>query len=248
MKISLITVCYNSSTTILDNIISVSDQTYSKIEHVFIDGKSSDDTVRIIKNNSSVEFKLISEDDDGIYHAMNKGIKLASGDIIGILNSDDAFSSNYIISKVINKFQETNCDILYGNINYKNKTGETVRIWDSSLYSKGSFVKGWHPPHPSLFVKKSVYDSCGLFDTDFKIAADFEFMLRVFEKNDFKISYLNETLVSMLVGGKSNTLRGIISGQKEIKMAFKKNNIYLPKFYFVRRYLKKLKEYLKWFQ
>ena len=245
MKISLITVCYNSSTTILDNIISVSDQKYSKIEHVFIDGKSSDDTVRIIKNNSSVDFKLISEDDDGIYHAMNKGIKLASGDIIGILNSDDAFSSNYIISKVINKFQETNCDILYGDINYKNKKGETVRVWNSSPYLKGSFVKGWHPPHTSLFVKKSVYDRCGLFDADLKIAADFEFMIRIFEKNDLKISYLNETLVSMLVGGKSNTLRGLISGQKEIKMAFKKNNIYLPKFYFVRRYFKKLKEYLK---
>ena len=176
---------------------------------------------------------------------MNKGIKIASGNILAILNSDDVYLCNDIISKVIENFKKIKCDILYGNINYKNKNGDIKRTWNSSPYQKGSFSKGWHPPHPSLFVKKSVYNSCGLFDTDLKIAADFEFMLRVFEKNDYKISYLNETFVSMLLGGKSNTLRGIINGQKEIKMAFKKNNIYLPKFYFINRYLNKLKEYLK---
>ena len=245
MKISIITVCYNSSKTILENIISVNNQTYSNVQHVFVDGKSSDNTVHIIRSNSRRQNIVVSEEDNGIYDAMNKGIKLTTGDIIGILNSDDIYPSDEIILNVVSKFQKTKCDVLYGNINFRSKKGEIIRTWNSSSYQKGSFSDGWHPPHPSLFVKKSVYDSCGLFDTDLKIAADFEFMLKVFEKNDFKISYLNETLVSMLVGGKSNTLRGIISGQKEIKMAFKKNNIYLPKFYFVRRYLDKLKEYLK---
>lgn len=220
-------------------------QSYNDIEHVFIDGGSSDNTIDIIKTQSKQNFKLISEADNGIYDAMNKGIKIASGNILAILNSDDVYLCNDIISKVIENFKKIKCDILYGNINYKNKNGDIKRTWNSSPYQKGSFSKGWHPPHPSLFVKKSVYNSCGLFDTDLKIAADFEFMLRVFEKNDYKISYLNETFVSMLLGGKSNTLRGIINGQKEIKMAFKKNNIYLPKFYFINRYLNKLKEYLK---
>ena len=245
MKISIITVCYNSSKTILENIISVNNQTYSNVQHVFVDGKSSDNTVHIIRSNSRRQNIVVSEEDKGIYDAMNKGIKITSGDIIGILNSDDIYASDDIISSVVNKFKQTKCDVLFGNINYMNQKGEIVRTWNSSPYQRGSFSKGWHPPHPSLFVKKSVYDSCGLFDTDFKIAADFEFMLRVFEKNDFKISYLNENLVSMLVGGKSNTFRGIIIGHKEIKLAFKKNNIYLPKFYFVRRYFNKLKEYLK---
>jgi glycosyltransferase involved in cell wall biosynthesis len=245
MKVSVITVSFNSGDTIKKTFESVKNQNYNDIELIIVDGGSNDSTLAIIEDYKVCIDKFISEPDNGIYDAMNKGVKITSGDIIGILNSDDIYASDDIISSVVNKFKQTNCDILYGNINYKNKKGETVRIWDSSLYLKGSFSKGWHPPHPSLFVKKSVYDRCGLFDTDFKIAADFEFMLRVFEKNDFKISYLNENLVSMLVGGKSNTLRGIISGQKEIKMAFKKNNIYLPKFYFVRRYLDKLKEYLK---
>jgi len=245
MKVSIITACFNSAETIQNTFDSIRNQTYNNIELIVIDGASNDGTLDIIESNKDIISKMVSEPDQGLYDAMNKGINIANGDIVAILNSDDIFPSDDVIANVINKFQETNCDILYGNINYKNKKGETVRIWDSSPYLKGSFVKGWHPPHPSLFVKKSVYDRCGLFDTDFKIAADFEFMLRAFEKNDFKISYLNETFVSMLVGGRSNTLRGIISGQKEIKMAFKKNNINLPKLYFIRRYFIKLKEYLK---
>lgn len=245
MKVSIITVSYNSGDTIKKTFESVKNQNYNEIELIVVDGVSNDSTPAIIEDYKVCIDKFISEPDNGIYDAMNKGVKITSGDIIGILNSDDIYPSDEIILNVVSKFQKTKCDVLYGNINYMNQRGEIVRKWNSSPYQKGSFSKGWHPPHPSLFVKKSVYDSCGLFDTDLKIAADFEFMLRVFEKNDFKISYLNETLVSMLVGGKSNTLRGIISGQKEIKMAFKKNNVYLPKFYFFRRYLSKLKEYLK---
>ena len=118
---------------------------------------------------------------------MNKGINIANGDIVAILNSDDIYACDDIILSVVNKFKQTKCDILYGNINYRSKKGDIVRTWNSSLFQKGSFSKGWHPPHPSLFVKKSVYDSCGLFDTNLKIAADFEFMLRAFEKNDFRI-------------------------------------------------------------
>lgn len=245
MKVSIITVSFNSGDTIKKTFESVQNQNYNGIEFIVVDGGSNDSTLAIVEDYKASIDKFISESDDGLYYAMNKAIKITSGDIIGILNSDDVYACHDTISSVVNKFKQTKCDILYGNINFRGKKGEIIRTWNSSSYQKGSFSKGWHPPHPSLFVKKSVYNSCGLFDTDFKIAADFEFMLRVFEKNDFKISYLNETIVSMLVGGKSNTLRGIISGQKEIKMAFKKNNIYLPKFYFVSRYFKKLKEYLK---
>jgi glycosyltransferase len=245
MKVSIITVSYNSSDTIRKTFNSVKNQNYDDIELIVVDGGSNDSTVSIINENKNFIAKFICEPDNGIYDAMNKGIKLASGDIIGILNSDDIYSSENIISEVVSQFKKTKCDVLFGNINYMNQKGEIVRTWNSSPYQRGSFSKGWHPPHPSLFVKKSVFNSCGLFNTDLKIAADFEFMLRVFEKNNFRILYLNETFVSMLVGGKSNTFRGIIIGHKEIKLAFKKNNIYLPKFYFVRRYFNKLKEYLK---
>lgn len=245
MIVSIITVSFNSGDTIKKTFESVKNQNYNGIEFIVVDGGSNDSTLEIVEDYKVCIDKFISESDNGLYYAMNKAIKITSGDIIGILNSDDIYACNDTISSVVNKFKQTKCDILYGNINFRSKKGEIIRTWNSSPYQKGNFSKGWHPPHPSLFVKKSVYDSCGLFDTDLKIAADFEFMLKVFEKNDFKISYLNETLVSMLVGGKSNTLRGIISGQKEIKMAFKKNNVYLPKFYFFWRYFNKLKEYLK---
>ena len=180
MKVSIITVCFNSAETIQNTFDSIRNQTYNNIELIVIDGASNDGTLDIIESNKDIISKMVSEPDQGLYDAMNKGVNIANGDIVAILNSDDIFPSDDVIANVINKFQETNCDILYGNINYKNKKGETVRIWDSSPYLKGSFFKGWHPPHPSLFIKKSVYDRCGLFDTDFKIAADFEFMLRVY--------------------------------------------------------------------
>jgi len=245
LKISIITVCYNSSKTILYTIKSVNDQSYKNIEHVFVDGLSIDNTLELIKLNSKRNTKIISEKDNSLYDAMNKGIKIASGDIIAILNSDDIFASNDIISKVMNFINETKSDIVYGNINYVNKNGNIVRVWNSSSFKRGSFASGWHPPHPSLFLKKSVYECCGLFDLNLKIASDFEFMLRIFENYDFKIEFLDMFFVNMKTGGKSNSIIGIFKGMNEIKLAFKKNKIKPDKLYFLKRYLTKLMEYFK---
>ena len=245
MKVSIITVCFNSSETILNNIKSVNSQTYQNIQHIFIDGGSEDNTLEIIKSKSKRKNILISESDNGIYDAMNKGLKIASGDIIGILNSDDIYTSDFVITKVVKTFIEKKSDILYGNINYFNEKGKIVRTWKSSEFTKGDFVKGWHPPHPSLFVRRHVYKRHGFFDIDLKVASDFEFMLRIFEKTNYNIMYMNQTLVSMLIGGKSNTIMGIFEGHKEIKKAFKKNNIQPKSFYFVKRYISKIFEYIK---
>ena len=245
MKISIITVSYNSAKTIEATFKSVLNQTYSNIEYIVVDGGSNDGTLLIAENYSDLINILVSEPDNGIYHAMNKGIKLSTGDVIAILNSDDFFASSDIVFKVSEMINETKSDVIYGNINYINKVGKIVRLWNSFKYEKGSFAEGWHPPHPSLFVKKHIYDKYGDFDLDFNIASDFEFMLRIFENNDYKKTYLNETIVCMMTGGKSNTIQGVLEGNKEIKQAFKKNNIKYQKFYFFKRYLYKILEYLK---
>lgn len=241
MKISIITVCYNSAATIEKTIESVAAQTYNNIEYIVVDGNSKDLTVAIIKKYETVINKWISEPDNGLYDAMNKGIAMASGDLIGILNSDDFYKNKFVIQKIVNEFEIKDVDMVYSNIDYINKNEKIVRFWKSSFYKINSFKTAWHPPHPSLFVKKIVYEKYGYFDTDFKIASDFELMLRFFERHSLSSSYLNATTVTMLSGGVSNTFSGILNGRDEIMRAFKKNKIrpsffflayrYLPKFY-----------------
>jgi len=244
MKVSIITVCYNSSATIEATINSVLSQSYNNIEYIVIDGKSTDKTLEIVKRFSGIT-KLISEPDEGLYYAMNKGIQIAEGDIIGILNSDDVFYDNQIVEKVVNHYNKMNCDIVYGNIQFVNNKNDLIRVWKSKKFIKNSFLKGWHPPHPSLFVKSAVYRNYGVFDTQFKIAADFDLMLRFFEKYCLSNSYLNITFVSMLVGGASNSIGGILRGNREIRLSFKKNILKPSRFYIFYRYLPKIFEILR---
>ena len=245
MKISIITVSFNSSKTIINSINSVNNQNYKNIEHIFIDGNSDDGTFELIKKYSTRSKIVISEPDEGLYDAMNKGIKIATGDIIGILNSDDIFSSTTIISIIADAFKRNKCDILYGNINYINNENKNVRYWKSSKFIKGTFKNGWHPPHPSLFIKKDVYDNYGNFDISLKISSDFDLMLRFFEKSNNKCFYLDKTIVNMMIGGRSNTIKGIIKGSKEIKLAFTKNKIKPAYLYLFNRYMNKIFKYLK---
>lgn len=245
MKVSIITVCYNSSRTISKTIESVLGQTYNNIEYIIIDGNSSDDTIKIIKEYSNKISKWISEPDNGIYDAMNKGISLATGDIIGILNSDDIYFNEKVIERVVDIFHKTKSDLIYGNIQYVNENNQVVRSWKSKNYKRGSFLKGWHPPHPSLFVKAHIYHNYGLFDSNYKIAADFDLMLRFFEKYNVSNFHLNSTLVSMLIGGASNTPKGILEGNREIKSSFKKYDITPSTFYLFYRYLPKIYELLR---
>lgn len=251
MKVSIITVVYNSVHTIQQCIESVLSQSYPDIEHIVVDGGSTDGTLDVIRNYGSRISKIISEPDQGIYDAMNKGIKLSAGSIVGILNSDDIYYDDSVVSEVVSAFSIAGSDLLYGDICYfnRNKDEVPVRVWKASSYEKGSFFTGWHPPHPALFAKKEVYEKYGLFRKDFRIAGDFELMLRFFEKHQASSVYLEKFLVKMRTGGTSNkSLGNILKGRHEIIKAFEQNGYRVPKLYFISRYLSKILNQLKIFK
>lgn len=205
MKISIITVCFNSGKTIKDTVKSVSIQHYNKVEHIVVDGGSIDATMEIVRASSSVS-SYLSESDKGIYHAMNKGLKLATGDIIGFLNADDFYINNSVLTKVAKAFEDESVDACYGDLVYvkENDTNQIVRFWKSKPYKQGLFKLGWMPAHPTFFVRRSVYEKYGMFDLNYKIAADFELLFRFIEKNNIKTIYLPEVLIKMRMGGTTN--------------------------------------------
>jgi len=247
MKISIITVSYNSASTIRDTIESVLNQTYSDIEYILVDGASKDDTLSIIKSYGNKISKLISEKDNGIYDAMNKGISVATGDVIGILNSDDFYSHSNVIKNVVQIF-EKDTDAVYADLVYvsgadKNKI---VRTWKAGKYEIGSFQKGWMPPHPTFFVKKSVYEKLGMFTDQLKSAADYEIMLRFIHKHQIKLSYLPEIIVHMRTGGASNiSLKNRLKANREDKKAWKMNGLKPSPLTFIKKPLSKLSQFFK---
>lgn len=247
MKVSIITVCYNSEETIEKTIQSVINQTYTDLEYIIIDGDSNDKTTDIILNYKDKISYYISEPDKGIYHAMNKGIELSSGEIVAILNSDDCYINDKIINEVVKTFIEHDVDSIYTNlylVDQKN-TDKIIRNCTYNNYEKGLFFKGWHPPHPSLFLKKEVYDKFGKFDTTYKIASDYELMLRLFEIKSISSIYLPIYTIRMSNGGVStSSLRHIYQTQKECLSAFKNHNLQLNIFnYFFLKYYQKIKQY-----
>jgi len=205
MKVSVITVCFNAASTIRDTIESVLSQDYPHIEYIIIDGASTDDTVEIVSSYRERISRFISEPDKGIYDAMNKGIKLAEGDIVAILNADDFYVNSKVISKVVEAFKNSKADIVYGDIVIVDPkdTNKVIRYWKAGKYRPGSFKWGWHPPHPAFFVRREVYEEYGAFDLEFKVAADFELMARFMERYRLKSFYLPEVLVKMRSGGNS---------------------------------------------
>ena len=248
IKISIITAVYNNKKTIKDAIESVLNQTYKNIEYVIVDGDSKDGTVDIIKQYESKIDKFISEPDNGIYDAMNKGIKLATGDIIGFLNSDDFYASNNVLEKVANEFIDKKVDSVYGDLVYVDNKDITkvVRYWKSKPYKEGFFKKGWHPPHPTFFVKREIYEKYGKFRLEFKIAADYELMLRFLEKHKISTAYIPEVLVKMRAGGTSNkSISNIIKANLECYKAWKINNLKVSPFILVKKPLLKLSQFLK---
>jgi glycosyltransferase involved in cell wall biosynthesis len=179
---------------------------------------------------------------------MNKGIRMASGDIIGILNTDDFYAGNDILEKVIKTLETQGCGSVYGNLDFvaPDNTAKVIRHWKSSPFVGGSFAKGWHPPHPTFFVKREIYGKYGLFDTSLNVSADFELMLRFLEKHNISTHYMNETIVKMRYGGVSTTsLNGILTGNKNILKAFKKNGIKVSPFYTVNRFLAKTQQFIQ---
>ena len=248
MKVSIVTPTYNSAKTIVDTILSVNKQDYANIEHIIIDGGSKDNTLELIRNTPNRVKKIISEPDKGIYDAMNKGVALATGDIVGILNSDDFYNSNDVIAKVVKTFQEGEYEGVYGDLEYVDarNTNRVVRYWESKAYKEGLFKKGWHPAHPTFFVKKEVYDKYGNFNLKYKIGADYEIMLRFIEKNRIKVAYIPETLVKMRVGGASNqSIKNIIKANIECYNAWKDNVLSILPFVFILKPLSKTLQYLR---
>lgn len=246
--ISIITVSYNSALTIQDTFDSIKEQDYSLIEYIVVDGKSTDGTLDLIHKNQDIISKWVSEKDAGIYDAMNKGITMASGDIIGILNSDDVYYNSFCVSQVMNAFNmNPTSEVVFGKIiNVSQDLNRVVRKWKTAPFELGSFKRGWHPPHPAFFVKREAYINHGVYDLKFKIASDFDMMLRLLEVKRCKSTYLDNVITKMRTGGESNrSISNIIRGNREIRQSFKKNKIYISPFYTIFRLVRKLLEIVR---
>jgi len=234
MKISIVTISYNSAKTIETTFMSVLQQTYSNIEYIVIDGGSTDNTLKIAKKYSEIITVLVSEQDNGLYDAMNKGISLATGDVIGLINSDDLFCDPDALNKVAKVFKKNkNLDSIYADLFYVSQQdiNKISRRWVSGIQRK--FKYGWHPAHPTFYIKKTIYDRYGLFDLSFKLAADFEIMLRFLDKHNISTTYLKEPLVKMRLGGETNkSFKNIYYQNIECLRAFDKNNIKVAKFFY----------------
>jgi len=241
MKLSIITVCFNSQETIEDTIQSVLSQTYHDIEYIIIDGNSTDRTLEKIEAYKKNISRVISEPDNGIYDAINKGVWLATGDVIAVLNSDDVYADQTVAAKMIDLIAKDAFDAAYADLIYvdKDDTNKVIRTWKAGKYKRGSFCYGWVPPHPTFFCRKNIFEKFGYYNSDFKIASDFELLLRFIEKNQIKIGYLPNVIVKMRTRGKSNVLRGILQGNQEILKSFGMNNLkYSPLFFFCKPVIK----------
>ncbi|HAT80788.1 MAG TPA: glycosyl transferase [Flavobacterium sp.] len=205
MKITIITVCYNCIATIEKTILSVANQSYKNIEYIIIDGNSTDGTLDIIKKHEDKILKWISESDNGLYDAMNKGISLATGDIIGVLNSDDTFYSTTVVEEIVNFHKQNNIEASVGNIIQHNKEGKIVRVYSSKYWNPEKLKIGFMPPHPSIFFKKNLFCKFGNYDLGFIIGADYELITRYFLKNNITWKYSGITTTAMLVGGLSSS-------------------------------------------
>ena len=233
MKVSIITVCYNSASTIEATILSVANQTYQNIEYLIVDGNSKDTTVEIIKKHNATVAKWISEKDNGIYDAMNKGVEMATGEIIGILNADDVFANNKVVENIVKYFADDSIDALYADLKYVQRDDITkvIRFWKSGEYREGKFYNGWMPPHPTLYLRKSIYQKYGNYRTDMPSAADYELMLRMIHVHKIKLAYYPEVTVLMREGGLSNrSIENRIKANRDDKRAWEVNNV-SPKFY-----------------
>lgn len=227
-KFTIITVCFNSADVILENLDSVKKQTFKNFEHIFIDGKSQDKTVKIINEYSLANKIIISEPDEGIYDAMNKGIRISKGEYIIFLNSDDFFINNTVLEKVNSCVRKIMPDIIYSDIIYVSKINskKVIRKWVSGIFKKSKLKFGWMPPHPGITIRKSVLVGAGGFDKSFRISGDYDLLLRIFSINTIKIKYLNIFTVAMKTGGVSNNnIRNLLLKWNEDYFALKRNNI-----------------------
>lgn len=245
MKVSIITATYNSSAHIADCVKSVNDQTYNNIEHIIIDGASKDNTLEIIKSIPNRVVKIVSEQDKGIYDAMNKGIEAAKGDVIGILNSDDFFTSNDVIETVVEAFKNNDIDALYGDVHFvhPDNLSRSVRYYSSAVFKPSLFRFGFMPAHPSFYMKRDCYENHGLYALDYKIASDYDLLIRYLYKERIRYKYLKKDFVTMRIGGISTeNFNSRVTLNKEIVKACKKYGIYTNLFLLSLKYFYKIFE------
>lgn len=247
MKISIITACYNAEKTLNSTIESVLKQRYNNVEYIIVDGQSKDNTIKIIESyqdkfkEKGFEYKWISEKDKGIYDAMNKGINLSTGDIVGILNADDKYSYDEVLKDVVNALND-NYDCCYGNILYI-KNSKSFRYWKAGR--SRPFKYGWMPPHPTFFVRRYIYEKYGLFRLDCGVNADYELILRFLEINKIKSVWINKIMVYMNAGGQSNNgLKSRLEGIANDKKAWLLNNIKPSLVTIILKRIRKIPQYL----
>lgn len=228
MKISIITAVYNRADTILSSIDSIANQTYENWQHIIVDGASTDGTLELIRSRLTDKMILISEQDSGIYDALNKGLFMAEGDIIGILHSDDFFSDENVLQDIMKKFNAESVDATYGDLQYisNSQPGMVIRHWNAGQYRKSQLRRGWMPPHPTLFLRREVIEKLGSFDTRYKIAADYDAMLRYLYTGNISLGYVERVLVKMRVGGESNkSFKKILLKSKEDYQILRRNKV-----------------------
>lgn len=231
MKVSIITATYNSASTIHDTLASLESQTYPDIEYIIIDGSSKDNTLEVIKRSCTRVSKIISEQDHGIYDALNKGIAAATGDIVGFLHSDDLFAYPDAIQDMVGVFQSGEYDAVYADLEYvqQKDVSKVVRLWQSGAYNKKKLKYGWMPAHPTFYMKRSCYKRLGDFDLSYKIAADYDSILRYLWRGNINAGYLQKVLIKMRVGGVSNrSLTTILRKTREDIQTMRNNGLFWP--------------------
>jgi glycosyltransferase len=228
LKLSIITAVYNRQATVAQAIESVSSQTHDNVEHLIIDGGSADGTLTEVQRLAHPGMRVISEPDRGIYDALNKGIRHATGDVVGLMHSDDFFAHDRVLEKVAFAFASTGADAVYGDLDYvaAQETSRVIRRWQSGEFAPHLLARGWMPPHPTLFVRREEMMRLGLYNTDYRIAADYEAILRWFGKGGLQLAYIPEVLVKMRVGGESNRSLGrILQKSREDYRALRTNDV-----------------------
>ena len=252
MRISVVTVCYNAAHTLADAVDSVLGQTSDpsapfELEYIVVDGGSTDGTLDLLARYRNRIATLISEPDNGLYDAMNKGIKAATGDVVAILNADDVYASTDVLARVAATFRDSGAEAVYGDLNYvtADDLSKVTRRWNASPYTPGAFRRGWMPPHPALFVRRACYDRWGLFTLTLRSAADYELMLRFIHRHGMTLAYLPETLVLMRTGGVSNaSLKHRIRAHREDWKAWRMNGFHPSLFTLLAKPLRKLPQFL----
>jgi glycosyltransferase involved in cell wall biosynthesis len=241
IRVSLITVTYNAESTIERCIRSVIAQNYQNIEYIVIDGASTESTLQIINRYAQNIKIIISEPDKGMYDALNKGIKLATGDIVGILNADDYFASDDILTDVAKVFMRSNTDVLYGNLDFVDVNETIIRKWRTRAYKRGDFDWGWMPAHPTFYCRKSLFNSFGVYSLEHGTAADYELMLRFMHKTEVNAYFLDKVMVKMQCGGMSNKnpVSRIKAWRFDLK-AMRNNGIIFPLIALIMKPLRKM--------